>query len=208
MTQTARPASDCHSSLSTILERFCELDWEDRGKAHLRAQQEFTEVNVPSLLRDLKQQSQTSISVGRSVEKTTHYKWFLGEGPDRDFELWLHEYKPRRLRRPGHATVAHNHRFWLTSLILRGGFTDTRYARVEGEGEPLIKPVAQRSMDLGNTMVIDPEEIHSLAALQDKTISLVVQSRPVRSYSEVFEEGEVRRYFDLEAKLAELRESL
>lgn len=144
----------------------------------------------------------------RSVEKTTHYKWFLGGGPGKGFELWLHEYKPRNLRRTGHATVAHNHRFWLTSLILSGGFTDTRYARISGDVEPLIEPIAQRSMDPGSTMVIDPEEIHSLTALQDRTISLVVQSRPVRSYSEVFEDGEVRRYFDLEAKLAELRESL
>lgn len=199
--------SDSKWGDSVIIRSLEQLDWTDRARAHVAAEPLLAELDGAALLADTKA-GRMSPDPERSVEKTTHYKWFLGEGPGRDFELWLHEYKPRHLRRTGHATVAHNHRFWLTSLILRGGFTDTRYARVHDGSGALIEPIAQRSMDPGSTMVIDPEEIHSLAALQDGTISLVVQSRPVRSYSEVFEEGEVKRYFDLEAKLAELRESL
>lgn len=208
MTQSAQTASANDPSLSAIVGVLSGFDWEDRGEAHLLAQREFVKLEIPALLGDLKRRPEKLIEVDRSVEKSSHYKWFLGEGPGRDFELWLHEYKPGNLRRTGHATVAHNHRFWLTSLILRGGFSDTRYARAEGGSEALLKPIARRSMEPGGTMVIDPEEIHSLSDLRDGTLSLVVQSRPVRSYSEVFENGEVQRYSDLEAKLAELRESL
>lgn len=145
------------------------------------------------------------VDIERSVEKTTHYKWFLDEDPERRFQIWLHEYKPSSHRREGHATVAHNHRFWLTSLILRGGFTDTRYER---KGEAAISPIESREMRGGDTMVLSPDEIHSLGELCDDTLSLIVQSKPVRSYSEVFEGGEVRRYRDLGAQLAELRSSL
>lgn len=194
-------------ALTQVLGRLSRLEWSDRPRAHALAQSDFGELNVPLLLDELREQP-AAIDAERSVEKTTHYKWFLGQAADRGFELWLHEYKPRGLRREGHATVPHNHRFWLTSLLLRGGFSDTRYARAESGDEALITPVADRSLQAGDTMVIDPEEIHSLSGLHDGTLSLVVQSRPVRSYSEVFENGEVRRYSDLEARLAELRASL
>jgi predicted metal-dependent enzyme (double-stranded beta helix superfamily) len=195
-------------SFKGILERLSRLDWARRADAHAAAEIEFSSVDVPALLEELRQSSRDLIQLERSVEKTTHYKWFLREASDSSFELWLHEYKPRQLRRTGHATVAHNHRFWLTSTILRGGFTDTRYARSPTRSCALIEPIQSRSLKVGDTLLIDPEGIHSLSDLRDGTISMVVQSSPVRSYSEVFEGGRVRRYSDLEAKLAELRESL
>ena len=184
------------------------LDWRDRSAAHENAAAYLTDLAPESVLSDLRGDLER-IDLSRSVEKTTHYKWLLAAPPNEGFELWLHEYKPRELRRTGHATVPHNHRFWLTSLILRGGFTDTRYVRAPGEpAGAAIEPVGNRSLRPGETMVIDPDEIHSLSGLEDGTLSLVVQSEPVRSYSEVFEDGQVRRYSDLEARLAGLRESL
>ncbi|HET8566151.1 MAG TPA: hypothetical protein VFL77_06720 [Solirubrobacterales bacterium] len=192
--------------MKPIVDSLKAFTWSDRHEAHTQAACLFDGLRPEEVLAQVR--DDLSIEVERSVEKTTHYKWFLGEGSERSFELWLHEYKPSNLRRTGHATVAHNHRFWLTSLILRGGFSDTRYARVEGEGDAHIEPIRRRPMEAGNTMVIGPDEIHSLSDLRDGTISVVVQSRPLRSFSEVFENGEVRRYSDLEAKLAELRASL
>ncbi|HEV2790768.1 MAG TPA: hypothetical protein VGV69_05670 [Solirubrobacterales bacterium] len=191
--------------MNPILDFLARLDWSDRRGAHGQAAGRFEALQPAEVLADIKQGLPAPIDVSRSVEKTTHYKWFLAAAPDSSFEVWLHEYKPSELRRTGHATVPHNHRFWLTSLILRGGFEDTRYVRAE---EGSIEPSEHRSLRPGNTMVVDPEEIHALSGLRDSTISMVVQSKPVRSYSEVFENGEVRRYSDLEAKLAELRESL
>ena len=194
--------------MNAVLEFLGELDWRDRAVSHAKAADRFARLQPVQFLAGLRDDLPASVNLERSVEKTTHYKWFLGGGTNREFELWLHEYKPRELRRTGHATVPHNHRFWLTSLILRGGFADTRYARCEPEGELPIEPIAERSLETGDTMVIDPEEIHSLSELRNGTISMVVQSKSIRSYSEVFEDGGVRRYSDLEAKLAELRESL
>jgi predicted metal-dependent enzyme (double-stranded beta helix superfamily) len=186
------------------------LDWGESSSAQREASAVLGGIDIPPLLGEFKTRLDELIDVEKSVEKTTHYKWFLSEDPESRFQVWLHEYKASTHRREGHATVAHNHRFWLTSLILRGGFTDTRYERIEdGERNGLsISAIESRKMRSGETMVLSPDEIHSLGELRDGTLSLVVQSKPVRSYSEVFEGGEVRRYRDLGAQLAELRSSL
>jgi predicted metal-dependent enzyme (double-stranded beta helix superfamily) len=186
------------------------LDWEESAVAQREASSVFAAIDIPGLLGELKSGLDEVADVERSVEKTSHYKWFLAEATTKRFQVWLHEYKPSTHRREGHATVAHNHRFWLTSLILRGGFTDTRYERsVESDpGSGSISPVDSRRMEAGDTMVLAPDEIHALSELRDGTLSLIVQGKPVRNFSEVFEGGEVRRYVDLGAKLADLRASL
>jgi predicted metal-dependent enzyme (double-stranded beta helix superfamily) len=196
------------SGWESLLEQLDRLDWDDRAAAHAETRQILANVDPSNFLESLKGSPSDAIPARDAVEKTTHYKWLIGKGDEQRFELWLHEYKPSNLRRPGHATVPHNHRFWLTSLILRGGFSDTRYARFESQDEALVKPVTSRPLRPGETMVIDPDEIHSLSELEEGTLSMVVQSQPIRSYSEVFENGEVRRYSDLEAKRLALLESL
>ena len=196
------------NELNSAMERMARLDWEVPAEAHLATKSIFMSIDAGLLLARLKRHAGDIVDLDRSVEKTTHYKWFLAEDPNCQFQLWLHEYKPAELRRKGHATVAHNHRFWLSSLILRGGFTDNRYRREpEGTGN-LIAKLSSSRMTPGDTMVLAPDEIHSLSELCDGTISLIAQGMPVRSYSEVFEDGGVRRYPDLGAKLAELGASL
>lgn len=195
-----------HSDVREIIQQVASFDWPDPRAAHREASALLQRVELPALSSQMRSRLPHLVDTDRSVEKTTHYKWFLDEDPAGRFQVWLHEYKPRTHRREGHASVAHNHRFWLTSLILRGGFTDTRYER-EG-ASATISPIASRGMRPGDTMVIDPDEIHALSELLDGTLSLIVQSKPVRSFSEVFEGDEVRRYYDLEAKLTDLRASL
>lgn len=194
------------SPFATIRERLDRLEWRDLGSAHNSAATLLVEAGVEPLLASLRSNTREIVNPDRSVEKTTHYKWFVAASPADDFEVWLHEYKPDRLRRKGHATVPHNHRFWLTSMILRGGFTDVRYER--RADSPSVAPRESHSMRSGDTMVFDAAEVHSLQDIDDETLSLVVQSRPIRHYSEVFEDGEVRRYSDLEAKLADFADSL
>lgn len=194
------------TDLPETMREIASLGWPDPGIAHREASVLLRRIEISALSERLRARLRRVVDADRSVEKTTHYKWFLGEDTVGRFQLWLHEYKPKTHRREGHASVAHNHRFWLTSLILRGGFTDTRYQR-EGDSEAL-SPIESRRMEPGDTMVIDPDEIHSLSGLEDGTLSLIVQSKPIRSYSEVFEDGEVRRYYDLEAKLSDLQASL
>jgi len=200
--------SSSPAELDTALRQIARLDWSELMLAQHAVEPLFGALDVGGLIDGLKPDLDEIVDVERSVEKTTHYKWFLGEGSSGRFQVWLHEYKPKTHRREGHATVAHNHRFWLTSLILRGGFTDTRYERTAEGDRRLIAPIASRVMRTGDTMVLAPDEIHALGELQDGTLSLIVQSKPVRSFSEVFENGTVRRYADLDAKLADLRASL
>lgn len=195
------------NSIARLREAMDSLDWRERADAHAGTAEAFAAVGAEQLIADLSSNLSTLVDLDRSVEKTTHYKWFMGGPPDGSFELWLHEYKPQSLRREGHATVAHNHRFWLTSIVLRGGFTDSRFRR-DNDSRTLLEKIASRQMGTDETMVIDADEIHSLSGLQDGTITLVAQSAPIRSYSEVFEDGRVSTYFDLEAKLTGLRDSL
>src|SRR5260221_1207762 len=196
--------------LDTAITEIGSLRWEDSPGAQRRSSSIFAAINVRRLLDELKSGLDDIADIDKSVEKTTHYKWLLGEDPSKRFQVWLHEYKPKTHRREGHASVAHNHRFWLTSLILRGGFTDTRYVRSHKDDPESgsIQPIDSRRMRPGDTMVLAPEEIHALSELRDGTLSLIVQGRPVRSFSEVFENGEVRRYSDLGAKLTDLQASL
>jgi hypothetical protein len=195
------------SSIMRLRRSFDRLDWTEHRDAHAVAAREFAARGGDRLKVDLEAHLSTTVDLSRSVEKTSHYKWYLGGAADGSYELWLHEYKPRSLRREGHATVAHNHRFWLSSIVLRGGFTDSRFGR-DDHSPTLLRETARRRLAPNDTMVIDADEIHSLSELDDGTVTLVVQSAPVRSYSEVFEEGRVSTYFDLEAKLTDLGESL
>lgn len=196
--------------LAPTIDAIGTFSWEKPGMAQREAAEVLAKIEVDGLLAELKSRLGEIADLEKSVEKTTHYKWFLAEDPTKRFQVWLHEYKPSTHRREGHATVAHNHRFWLTSLILRGGFTDTRYERADESNRESasLARLDSRRMTPGDTMVLDPDEIHSLSALRDGTLSLIVQGRPIRSYSEVFEGGKVRRYSDLGAKLADLRASL
>jgi hypothetical protein len=205
--QMIRAFDDSEVTIASLRKELNTLDWSSRNTAHAAAAETFAIVGPDHLMAAFGTSLPSSVDVNKSVEKTSHYKWFLGGPPDESFELWLHEYKPRDLRREGHATVAHNHRFWLSSLLLRGGFTDSRYRRDESSPS-LLKRIGSRRLAPGDAMVIDADEIHSLSDLEDGTITLVVQSAPVRSYSEVFENGSMKVYFDLEARLTELGESL
>jgi len=197
------------SQLSTAIGRIGELDWDSLDVAHRDVSTIFAALDVESLLGELRAGFTEIADARGSAEKTTHYKWLLGKDePAERFEVWLHEYKPSTHRREGHASVPHNHRFWLTSVILKGGFTDTRFERAPSESDRLIAPSKVRTMSRGDTMVIAPEEIHALSELRDGTFSLIVQSKKTRDYSEVFEGGEVRRYLDLDAKAADTQASI
>jgi len=198
------------AQLEESIDRLAAIDWSRSESAHREAARVLEALDAEALLTELKVDLEAMVDPGRSSEKTTHYKWLVDDDPGGRFKLWLHEYKPSELRREGHAAIPHNHRFWLSSVILRGGFTDSRFRRVERPDPQTdwIEPQTSRSMSVGNTMTLAPEEIHALGDLRDGTVSLIVEGEAVRSFSEVFEGGTMRRYYDLEAKLADFRRSL
>jgi predicted metal-dependent enzyme (double-stranded beta helix superfamily) len=198
------------AQLEESLDRIAAIDWSSSDAAHREASRVLDALDAEGLLAELKGDLEAIVDPGRSAEKTTHYKWLVADDPRGRFKLWLHEYKPKELRREGHAAIPHNHRFWLSSVILRGGFTDSRFRRVQRPGPQTdwIEPQDSRAMSVGSTMTLAPAEIHALSDLHDGTVSLIVEGEAVRSFSEVFEGGVARRYYDLEAKLADFGRSL
>lgn len=188
------------TTITQLMEELAALGWSDRAGAHRDAQHALMRVESPAaLLESVRNVDPLARELDRSVEKTTHFKWFVASGPDRNFELWVHDYKPVEQRRTGHAVVAHNHRFWFTSLLLRGGFRSTRFELVSPDSAELQETSAL-TLNAGDTYVVDPSEIHALTDIQEGTLTLLVQSNSVRSFSDVYENGRVTRYYDLAAQ--------
>jgi hypothetical protein len=176
------------------------LHWSDRATSHRAAQRILQDgIDVQAPLTDLGLSSLRDISLRRSVEKTTHFKWFLAED-ESGFEIWLHQYKPASHRRLGHAAVAHNHRFWFTSIVLRGGFISHTYEAADPSRPAALERVGKMVYERGDSYVLDPSTIHSLSDIQEPTVSLLVQSRPIRPYSDVYENGKLLRYHDLDSQ--------
>src|SRR5439155_2849950 len=57
----------------------------------------------------------------RSVERSSHFKWFLGNNTD-GYLIWLHEYKAAQLPDTvgSFAASVHNHRYSFVSQVLTG----------------------------------------------------------------------------------------
>ncbi len=132
----------------------------------------------------------------RCHETATHYKWFVCYNKKRQYRVWLHQYKSHQERRIGHAEVPHNHRYSLASLIVHGGFRHHFYQRMQAGVAELVE--AQRSYSPGDVYQVEWHEIHRLSALQDQTITLVVESPVVRHFSEAFyrEDEEPTVFYD------------
>jgi hypothetical protein len=187
-------------ALDDLIARIGDLDWSWAASAHASVQTILKGVHdVPSLLEG--HAPGTPERLQESAEKSTHFKWFLARDEAGRFEVSVNVYKPTDRRRVGHASVPHNHRYWFSSLLLRGGFRSQFY---DPPTEPGATPLPTSALDLraGDAFVVDPDAIHALTEIQDGTASLIVQSRPVRSYSIVYEDGAAVRYGDLATERA------
>jgi hypothetical protein len=146
----------------------------------------------------------------RSRETSTHYKWNLHAGDHEQFAVWLHEYKPAGQRAPGYAESVHNHRYGLTSLVLRGGYTHLRFAVERDDhssaGVRLIEKHACR-LRPGSTYSLSADDFHSVADLVDGTVTVVVQHPAVRQYSTSVNTSDLRlvRHYPIESRYAHLR---
>jgi len=130
-----------------------------------------------------------------SHETSTHYKWLCHRDPERRFTVWLHQYKPTTMRRPGHANVAHNHRYDFSSLILVGALTEQQYAE---PATPPLRLIDERTLTAGQTYSVLADEIHAMSGIEDGTLTLVVEGAPVRHHSRVYDvtTGDVTCYPD------------
>lgn len=150
------------------------------------------EVNVQSLgiwlsSRDDSWWKKTTES---SRETSTHYKWFIFETMDGSYQLFLHEYKSKQLMRPGYALTAHNHRYWFTSKVLRGGFRHLKYLIPEVENNHFSPKQVAILEDIvltaGDVYQVLLGEVHSLKEIEENTLTLVLQSKAERDSSEEF----------------------
>ena len=148
----------------------------------------------------------------RSRETPTHYKWHLGTAPDKSFTIWLHEYKPGAIRSGGYAQTIHNHRYPMTALLLTGGYRCTQYevSHTAADEAAEVRTISSRQITGGAIYSMRESDFHSVTEIQDGTVSLLVQGRPLRPYSISVDAQSCRvsRHVPIEGRINNLRSTL
>jgi hypothetical protein len=152
-------------------------------------------------LRDLKP-SEVDVLVQYSIERSSHYKWFLG-GNIHDYFVWLHQYKtPGEFRAINKfAASIHDHRLWFCSRVLAGGLNATWYEATLKGSQAHLTVTARQQLRPGMIFQMHAEEIHCIDSVEDNTVTLLIQGPPERHYSTAFNlsDGSMQRNYDLEA---------
>jgi len=159
--------------------------------------------------------SENHLSLGREGRETaTHYVWLLGTSETQQVSVYLHEYKDPISISPGYATTVHNHRYNFSSLILRGGYRESRYLVARGDdGASSVKSselLTTRVYRSGSVLSIGHEEFHAVRDILPATLTLVVKSQPFKAYSNSFHEelGIWRIHVPVENRVPELLDAL
>jgi hypothetical protein len=114
-----------------------------------------------------------------SHETSTHYKWLIYRTATPCFTLWLHEYRTKAQNAVGYAQVPHNHRYDIASLILTGSYAATTWKTSNvGLAEANRNVFKERDV-----MALSHEQIHSLSAIQQGTLTLVVEGPRIKGFS-------------------------
>ena len=146
-----------------------------------------------------------------SRETPTHYKWHICTAPDKSFSIWLHEYKPRATRSGGYAQTIHNHRYPMSALLLAGGYRYTQLTVHVGKDQRAsVKTVSSQLVSGGSIYSMQDRDFHSVTEMQDGTVSLIIQGRPLRPFS-ISVDAESRRVFyhvPIEGRIENLRSTL
>jgi hypothetical protein len=139
--------------------------------------------------------------VDRSVERSSHYKWYLG-GSRKAYLVWLHQYRPSRAyeKANGFAASIHDHRLGFCSRVLSGSLRVTWYAAAVENGTARLTVLDRRRLSSGQVISMTSDEIHKIDDVEDNTLTLVVQGPAERHFSTVFDErnGTMQRFDDLD----------
>jgi hypothetical protein len=165
---------------------------------------EFEVKHLGKLLMDFRNWDLHCGSASRSHETSTHYKWWLVGNESTQEVLWLHVYKRPSSMVRGYAESAHDHRYSFTSLILRGGYTNSSHQFSNGH----LSKISDELLLQGSILHMHPAAIHSLSGIQAGTITLVFQQRPARTSSFVYRSSERRAIPDFAERLPLLIEAL
>ncbi|OLR94669.1 hypothetical protein [Actinokineospora bangkokensis] len=163
---------------------------------------------VRAHLRELDPERSAAL-VGRSRETTTHFAWCLRDRTAEPFTFWLHEYKPQRDWRAGYADSVHNHRYHFCTVILSGGYRHERFRARLDESTGLISDAeltSRHDCAPGESGVLTADQFHRIPTALDGTLTFLVKSRPVRSWSLSWDPatGVGHRHTPVESRLAEL----
>jgi hypothetical protein len=139
----------------------------------------------------------------RSLERTTHFKWFLGARPG-NYVVWLHEYKaPKEFAQAvGFASSVHNHRYGFCSRVLSGTLHVSTFA-TPSEPDDQIRLTGEREIKQGQTMSLSHEDVHRVDRVAPRTYTILVQGPVARSFSTCYDvaSGYSRRIYDLQSRL-------
>jgi hypothetical protein len=147
-----------------------------------------------------------------SRETPTHYKWHMFAIEGADVNVWIHEYKPKASRSQGYAQSIHNHRYPMSVLLLTGGYccgSFTVQAARDGVHAD-VRSIGTERLRGGSIYSMSPDEFHSVTEIQDGTVSLMVQGKPVRSSSVSVDVGSrlLVAHTPIEGRHANLRSAL
>lgn len=149
----------------------------------------------------------------RSSETTTHFAWRLVDEPTDTFSFWLHEYKPQRDWLRGYANTVHNHRYHFCTFVLSGGYRHEWFdVRLDSAGE-LVHGATLAEWDQcgpGDSRMVLADRFHRIPLAKDHTATLLVKSRPVRSWSLSLDPSTQvsRRHVPVEERVCELANRL
>jgi hypothetical protein len=146
--------------------------------------------------------SETDLVVRLSLERSSHYKWFLG-GNIHDYFVWLHQYKsPGEFNATNEfAASIHDHRLWFCSRVMSGGLYATWYKAVLDGEKAQLTPTMRQHLRPGMVFQMHSDEIHGIESVEEGTVTLLIQGPPERHYSTSYDpsDGSSRQNFDLEA---------
>jgi hypothetical protein len=150
-------------------------------------------------------QKELDILFSRSVERTSHFKWFLGENAYR-YIVWLHEYKHVDLPDAvgSFAASVHNHRYSFVSRILVGSLSVSNFSY--DPDHKRLELSKHTKFPAEATYFLNSEEIHRVDDAAPSTCTLVIQGPPEREYSRVFDpaNGSFCEIFELSARFPDL----
>lgn len=152
----------------------------------------------------LETQPQTNLQLiaDRSIERSTHFKWFLGGRPG-VYTVWLHEYKsPASFSQAvDFAASVHNHRYGFCSRVLSGALHVSDFVVDVVDAPP--RPRDTRTVRRGDTMILSHEDVHRVDRVDPGTCTLLVQGPAARGFSTRYEvaTGRAHHLYDLQHKL-------
>jgi hypothetical protein len=136
-----------------------------------------------------------------SLERPSHYKWFLGGGIH-EYLIWLHQYRsPSEFAGTNRfAASIHDQRLWFCSRVVSGGLDATWYQATPEGGKVHLTATERRRLSPGMVTQMHNDEIHGIDSVEENTVTFLIQGPPERHYSTSFNltDGSSRRNYDLE----------